>query len=1089
MEEHRHSAETSNLSGNHPQYLNPYNNVASQQLQHSTPPHTLPPLQPHYASTSLSQSMYRPASSTPHTPRTPLVSSGATSAGHSGIYPQIAPQPSIRAHHPQSSYLQPRQSFQTPPSTIAPSMGGSSHPQSIAPAPSQPRLPVIRPMPTGGFGSTIPMFSAADNSQIPILPDPASIATAEPQPFYLEEIQPTHVVGSQGRRGILPSAPGRAPAVGLGPSGSTAKSAAIPAKDADGKFPCQHCTKTYLHAKHLKRHLLRHTGDRPYMCVLCKDTFSRSDILKRHFQKCSLRRGNPTGASHLSHSQAHLKKSHPGPHKPSSSTPENSDFVGSINGQSNYVDGSFNPTLSGIGSMNSTPNSTGLSRSNSTKRPGSGESRDQRSLTGPGPSGSARAHYSTLPNGNVSSAMSSGREQTIAAYGMPHPSHQSQYPHSYVYNPQGTNQIMAPEGATKASGPMGYSRATLPQLQYGNPRPNQGNDPEWHNLFTSESHDGFMNSMFSSNLGQGQMPVKSEPPLGDESFGPSTDPNQDSLFNGLYATPLTLGVDGVGNYSNWNLDIVTQLDPLQNKADRLLSFCCPHDIDPVNDRYVSDQLRTCLTVDNMKHFVELFTNFQGHWPVVHMPTFNLMDASDGLVLAIVSIGAVYSDRVDVAQVRLLMDRTKAAIQRSSQIYSLVMGLSTGMADGENDIIGGRSTDVDEIQALIMLQALFTWHGTQDQREEARNDFADICRLARRAKLMQPAGLDNPTAYSILHQPNTISDHADASEMNWHTWIEQERRSRVMLIFFLLDAALVIYFNIPPQFDPFEIRVPLPADDAAWDARSASECAEALGLHGPSAQERNVTGSRRAKQPEMHHAMKALTHPTYEFNPSATNVYSKFILIHGLHIQIWKVQRQLSNNSAVLSINDSSILGSGTSTPISQDDWVSVASGNASTSNSGRATPLDLSELQSSGSQHLLKMTANALFKWKKSWDEDMSLQYPPAASKYRRFGFCRDGVHFYWLARAFIKSNRASDWHLVPDSRFVQVMALLKRVKTWVASDNAQRGEEIGSVGDIDESYGVEELTLDMKLLFKPINQSIDSPVPGVQTGMRPGIL
>lgn len=50
------------------------------------------------------------------------------------------------------------------------------------------------------------------------------------------------------------------------------------------------------------------------MCILCRDTFSRSDILKRHFQKCSIRRGNPTGASHLSHSQAHIKKSHSSPH-------------------------------------------------------------------------------------------------------------------------------------------------------------------------------------------------------------------------------------------------------------------------------------------------------------------------------------------------------------------------------------------------------------------------------------------------------------------------------------------------------------------------------------------------------------------------------------------------------------------------------------------------------------------------------------------------------------------------------------------------------------------------------------------------------
>lgn len=76
----------------------------------------------------------------------------------------------------------------------------------------------------------------------------------QPNNGMQEGDQPTHVVGSQGRRGILPSAPGRpaAPTAGTG-----AKSNIIPVKDADGKFPCPHCTKTYLHAKHLKRHLLR----------------------------------------------------------------------------------------------------------------------------------------------------------------------------------------------------------------------------------------------------------------------------------------------------------------------------------------------------------------------------------------------------------------------------------------------------------------------------------------------------------------------------------------------------------------------------------------------------------------------------------------------------------------------------------------------------------------------------------------------------------------------------------------------------------------------------------------------------------------
>lgn len=54
--------------------------------------------------------------------------------------------------------------------------------------------------------------------------------------------------------------------------------------------------------------MLRHTGDRPYQCKLCKDTFSRSDILKRHFQKCSVRRGAPPDGDHLEGARVHQNK-------------------------------------------------------------------------------------------------------------------------------------------------------------------------------------------------------------------------------------------------------------------------------------------------------------------------------------------------------------------------------------------------------------------------------------------------------------------------------------------------------------------------------------------------------------------------------------------------------------------------------------------------------------------------------------------------------------------------------------------------------------------------------------------------------------
>jgi hypothetical protein len=91
---------------------------------------------------------------------------------------------------------------------------------------------------------------------------PPAWTGAEVMPGMPADAPRTHVVGSQGRRGILPSAPGRPPVAVNGLNGSP-KGGQLPQKDADGKFPCPNCTKTYLHAKHLKRHMLRRKSGIP----------------------------------------------------------------------------------------------------------------------------------------------------------------------------------------------------------------------------------------------------------------------------------------------------------------------------------------------------------------------------------------------------------------------------------------------------------------------------------------------------------------------------------------------------------------------------------------------------------------------------------------------------------------------------------------------------------------------------------------------------------------------------------------------------------------------------------------------------------
>ena len=73
--------------------------------------------------------------------------------------------------------------------------------------------------------------------------------------FVAKGEQPTQVVGSQGRRGILPSTPNQPAAPNAGTD--NAKNTVVLVKDVGGRFPCPYCTNTYIHVKHLRRHLLR----------------------------------------------------------------------------------------------------------------------------------------------------------------------------------------------------------------------------------------------------------------------------------------------------------------------------------------------------------------------------------------------------------------------------------------------------------------------------------------------------------------------------------------------------------------------------------------------------------------------------------------------------------------------------------------------------------------------------------------------------------------------------------------------------------------------------------------------------------------
>ncbi|KAF2475698.1 uncharacterized protein BDR25DRAFT_310191 [Lindgomyces ingoldianus] len=988
----------------------------------------LPTLPPLHGTASQFPSLYGGHGSNPQTPITPHTPATSASSNSSTTIPPIAQHPPLRPIQPSpSSYLLSTSSYASSQAPLLPTAAAHSNAHQMAPAPLSTGLQDVR---IGGLGLT-------PHSQL--YPHPPILPNQEPEPV--------HVVGQQGRRGVLPTHPGRpAPAAGKAP--------ANPNKNADGKYECPHCNKTYLHLKHLKRHLLRHTGERPYQCHLCKDTFSRSDILKRHFQKCSIRRGNPTGASHLQNAQSHLQKNRP------PSVPETNAYLNHINTSVAFSDGTYGSALvgmqpmpsmapmptetsgygDGLPPMSAQSMSARTSRSNSLIRPGSGIEENRRSI-------------STLefPNGRVNFNGNDFRGPTSIQNNLSHDlstyaSQQNQSssavsrttnPYGYdhaVANPELTHGNMPVKTENSSSG--SYQRPTLPNVEGMTNA--QDNGLRWSGSFNTEPQDNFL---VTSSMASGPNPDNPTDVL--------------TINIGLYSNAPGF-VDSAPILDNW---VLGPSDPLQNKAGALVEYCYPNQsliAAESTEARALDSLKGMLTVDNLKHFLEEYKNFQSHWPMIHMPSFNPITANDGLLLSMVCIGAVYSDRLSMNEVRWLMELTKSSIYRSSNVYKLVTSNAHEVVDPNNRSL----SDVEEIQALVHLVALFVWHGSKLQRQQGRDEFWVLTAIARRVDLLSPitSGRQNS---STLHQPGPL-DSTQLRAWSWSTWVEQEKRLRTMYLIFLLDAALCMFFNLQPQFDIYDIKLPLPADDAAWEARTQEECATALGLRGGSPSVKDTTGSGRAKQIGMFDALQLLQRGG-DFPQGATNVYAKFILVHALHVQIFKLQRQILGLSQSLPAYGG-FSSSGASTPHSQNDW----DGTMSNGNSGRVTPTEGTNGQYSQAQQKLRLTMGALEVWKRAWDVDMQTQYPPHQ---RRVGFCRDGIHFYFLAKIFLRSSRHEEWAAQADIRCQQVFSLLKQIKTHVASEQAQKGLDIGSVTTVDDNYGIADLTLNMRLLFTPIDR------------------
>ncbi|KAK2591788.1 hypothetical protein QQS21_010519 [Conoideocrella luteorostrata] len=932
--------------------------ISPNQLQTGSPlPQTLPPLQP---PTATMQPLYGSHPHTPRTPGTPNTPNSATNLPSYQNTSQPAPRPGVYSMA-QNPYP-PNQGYGTSAPMMPQTTTAASHPQPIAPAPIGGRgPPVLRPMPPGGLMAQQGVSPYGHQG----LMQPNNVLQQEGD-------QPTHVVGSQGRRGILPSAPGRpaAPTAGNG-----AKSNIIPVKDADGKFPCPHCTKTYLHAKHLKRHLLRHTGDRPYMCVLCRDTFSRSDILKRHFQKCSIRRGNPTGASHLSHPQAHVKKN---AQAQKAAGLGNDGDMQHLNGLNNMPgDGMVHPF--GMVPVNEGMNNMASDQHHLSRSSSHGGHQDRNNMA---PSMGAPQPYGA----NVSNSMNN---QQMPSYSMP----------------PGQNGM-----------PM-----------YGGSNGNQQSGSlDWSQMFQAGAHQSLNNNLIHP------------PNRGQTQIAPKTGPNHDSGATDCSSS------DSV-RYSMWGISMNIQ-DSYSQLSNQILNFLYPPNeaIDPT-----LTGMNLYFSPDNTKDFIDQYSHFHQHVPLVHPSTLRITEAHPGLAACMCCIGACYSNRVVLSDVQEMMDALWTAMGRDCRVMS---------EDCVHDVAEVTGSSIEELQAVLLTSILHLGSGTTQQRERALRILPKVSAQARRLGLL---GLSSdPTVYSVLHHSNAGRCNLTPDDFDWKAWLAQELRIRLMHALLAFDAIVELLFGTPTQFDPLEARIPLPCDDAAWNAASADGCASTLGLFGDKAAgESNPNGTRRASQPELHMARQVLLDKDLHLKARSTNILGKTLLGIALIAVIRWAQKFGSLNHAYLGRVLHSL------------DWVvpNEAIQSKSLSTAELLGNLDI------GISSILLSAANKL---ERSWDEDLTDQDP---DRRRKNSIIRNGMTLPLITRHILSNRTLSDADSGSVDQLTAVCNALRAACSQSSTLKSGTGEEKEILVQSQErktQLGSEKRNLDLTRIFGPVPHESDNSGP-----------
>lgn len=210
-------------------------------------------------------------------------------------------------------------------------------------------------------------------------------------------------------------------------------------------------------------------------------------------------------------------------------------------------------------------------------------------------------------------------------------------------------------------------------------------------------------------------------------------------------------------------------------------------------------------------------------PILHKPTFFADRTQNLLLLAVIAIGAATLDK-----------------QYGSALTDSAAELANFVAwhvrwEIVRDAGYRPPAKLWVFQTLILLEIYEKMYSTRALHERAHINHDTTLTLMRRGTSFigrtanESPGSPRDGRTGISSGSNSASD-AVASEESWSQWIRNEATRRIAFAAFVIDSIHATMFGHSAKMVAYEIRLPLPCDEALWSATSAAEVARVQSSH-------------------------------------------------------------------------------------------------------------------------------------------------------------------------------------------------------------------------------------------------------------------